>query len=78
MFLYCCTAVETVALSLRLSYSRLFLGIYNRPGKRNSERSFQKGESEGEKRGGRGGGKGTGGSTLFPHARLHRLHVQPL
>lgn len=32
VFLYCCTAVETVALSLSLSYSRLFSGIYTRPG----------------------------------------------
>lgn len=31
VFLHCCTAVETVALSLSLSYSRLFSGIYNRP-----------------------------------------------
>lgn len=32
VFLYCCTAVETVAPSLSFSYSRLFSGIYNRPG----------------------------------------------
>lgn len=32
MFLYCCTAVEAVAPSLSFPYSRLFSGIYNRPG----------------------------------------------
>lgn len=32
VFLHCCTVVETVALSLSFSYSRLFSGIYSRLG----------------------------------------------
>lgn len=75
MFLYCCTAVETVAPSLSLSYSRLFSGIYNGTGGGIQSVLFNRERGGGGW--GRGEGKGRGGSSTPSPPPPPRLHMHP-